>query len=134
MFEFADSSLKRLKEIHPDLQLICKRVKELSVIDFDISCGYRSEKEQKELYKKGLSQLDGIKHKSKHNYIPARAVDIYCYNGSKADYSKEKMKYMADLFLHVTETLYSKGEITNHLEWGGSWADFVDMPHYELIT
>lgn len=133
MFEWAESSKKRLKEADYDLQLICNEVKKISEIDFDISCAYRSREEQKALYKKGLSQLDGTSKKSKHNYTPSRAVDIYCYNGSKADYSHDKMHYMAGLFRAVSEDLYKRGITKNQLRWGGWWEDFPDMPHYELI-
>jgi len=133
MFKFADSSLKYLKEVDLDLQLICKGVKEVSEVDFDISCGYRSIEDQKKAYRAGKSQCDGIRKKSKHNYMPSRAVDIYCYDGKKADYSVQKMAYMAGLFRAVSADLFEQGIVKNELRWGGWWPDLVDMPHYELI-
>ena len=132
MFKFAESSLNYLKEADPELQLICQRVKELAEIDFDISCAYRSVGEQMAAYKAGTSQLDGVMNKSNHNYIPSRAVDIYCYNGKQADYSDKNMAYMAGLFHAVSVDLFERGIIKNILIWGGWWTDLVDMPHYEL--
>lgn len=132
MFKFAKSSLDKLKEVHPDLQIICHAVKKISEIDFDISCGYRSPEDQMKAYKAGKSQLDGVNFKSNHNYTPSKAVDIYCYKGKFADYDKEKMSYMAGLFHSVSDDLFKRGIIEHTLTWGGSWVDFVDMPHYEL--
>jgi len=133
MFKFAASSKRYLKECDKDLQAICKSVKIISELDFDISCGYRSLEDQKAVYNKRLSKCDGVRKKSKHNYIPSRAVDIYCYDGDKADYSKEKLSYMAGLFRAVSIDLHKRGIIKNELLWGGWWNDLKDMPHYELI-
>ncbi len=132
MFKFANSSLDKLKEVHEDLQMICGGVKEISEIDFDISCGYRSPEEQMKAYKAGKSQLDGINYLSNHNKTPAMAVDIYCYKGKFADYDKNKMLYMSELFKRVSKDLFSRGIIEHNLTWGGDWSDLVDMPHYEL--
>jgi hypothetical protein len=140
--KFAESSINMLKEADHDLQLICKGVKDVAEIDFDISCTYRSIEDQKKAYKAGRSQLDGITNKSKHNHIPARAVDIYCYNGSHADYSTKNMCYMAGVFRAVSEDLYRRGVTRTRLRWGGNWDNdgeiltdqtFDDLPHYELI-
>jgi len=133
MFKFAESSIRYLKEVDPELQLICHRVKEIAEIDFDISCGYRSIEEQKKAFKAGKSQLDGVTNKSYHNYIPSRAVDIYCYNGKQADYSGKNMAYIAGLFHAVSVDLFERGIIKNKIAWGGWWTDLVDMPHYELV-
>jgi peptidoglycan L-alanyl-D-glutamate endopeptidase CwlK len=101
--------------------------KERSEIDFDISCGNRAIAEQQELFKAGRSQLDGVNHKSKHNHYPALAVDIYAYNGKYADYSDDKMSYLAKVIKSAAEALGVK------IEWGGDWTDFKDQPHYELV-
>ena len=126
MYKYAKSSLTYLKKVHPDLRAVMMEAKNRAEIDFDISCGWRSQAEQMKAYKAGKSQLDGIRYKSKHNYIPALAVDIYAYNGAKADYSKEKLRYLTDIFKEVANGLNIK------IECGIDWDDFPDGPHVEL--
>lgn len=125
-YKYAPSSLSHLEDVHSSLKQVMLLAKERADIDFDISCGYRSISRQQELYKDGKSQLDGVTHKSKHNYLPARAVDIYAYNGKYADYDHKKMRYLADVIKQAAKDLNVK------ITWGGDWSDFVDMPHYEL--
>ena len=67
-----------------------------------------------------------MKHKSKHNYLPSLAIDLYAYKGKYADYSKHNMTYLSLLIKEVSE------EFGVEIEWGGDWKSFVDMPHYEL--
>ncbi len=125
-FKYAKSSIEKLQFVHPKLRKVMVLAKEKADIDFDISEGYRSPERQKKLYLKGRSQLDGYKHLSKHNYFPALAVDIYAYNGTNADYSKEKMLYLVSV---IKESAKSIGvDIT----CGADWKDFVDMPHIQL--
>jgi peptidoglycan L-alanyl-D-glutamate endopeptidase CwlK len=142
MFTFAKSSLKYLEKTHPDLKKICMRVKELSEIDFDISCSYRSLSEQNKLYKIGRSKIDGINNKGKHNVDPSEAVDIYSYNGSKASYDSNNLSYMAGLFRAVSQSMYQLGEISHIIRWGGNWDQdgvlitdqgFDDLPHFEIV-
>ena len=103
------------------------RAKEKAEIDFDVSCGWRSAEDQMKAFKAGKSQLDGIHYKSKHNYLPALAVDIYAYNGAKADYSAQKMKYLATIIKE------SARELNIEIECGIDWESFPDAPHYELV-
>ena len=126
-YGFAKSSVTRMKSIDPKLCALLYEVKERSEIDFDISCGYRSIEDQEMMFKTGRSQLDGVNNKSMHNFFPALAVDIYAYkHGGKADYSKKKMLYLAQVFKEAATDMKIK------IVWGGDWPDFVDMPHYQL--
>ena len=142
IYKFANSSLSHLKKVHKDLRLICEQVKSISDIDFDISCSYRSITEQNRLYKQGKSKIDGINNKGKHNTIPSEAVDIYCYNGSKASYDYNNLSYIAGLFRAVSQMMYKKYEISHIIRWGGNWnqdgvlitdQDFNDLPHFEIV-
>ena len=125
-FEFAESSIRRLKQVDHNLSAVMYEAKERSIIDFDISCGFRPVEEQNILFHEGKSQLDGVRNKSKHNYKPARAVDIYAYNGKYADYDKDKMYYLSQVIKDAAEDLGVR------ITWGGDWKSFIDMPHYEL--
>lgn len=143
-FGFAKSSEKRLKEeAAEDLRVICYTVKERSEIDFDISCCYRSLKDQNREYLKGTTTIDGINNRGKHNVKPSEAVDIYCYTdkGGRASYTVHQMAYMAGVFRAVSEELYESGITTHKIRWGGNWdqdgviitdQQFDDLPHFEI--
>lgn len=131
-FNFAASSLKYLEDVHEDLKKIMLEAKERSLIDFDISSGHRSVGEQNILFNEGKSKLNGTTHKSKHNYYPSLAVDIYAYNGRCTDYSRDKMFYLSELIKECADDLMEAHEIDHHIVWGGDWSDFIDMPHYQL--
>ena len=129
MFTYAKSSLTYLKKVHPDLRAVMMEAKNRAEIDFDISCGWRSQEDQMKAYKAGKSQLDGYKYKSKHNYEPAWAVDIYCYNGTKTDYDIGKISYIAGI---IYQSAYDLGIKIN---WGGTWlrdGKQWDIQHVEL--
>ena len=127
MYQYAPSSLTHLKQVHPDLRAVMMEAKNRAEIDFDISEGHRSQKRQLELYHAGKSQLDGYKHKSKHNFTPSLAVDIYAYKGASADYDLDKLRYLTDIFKAVAE------EFDILIECGIDWPEFVDGPHIELV-
>ncbi len=125
-YTFAPSSIRYLGQVHPLLRQVMAEVKARANIDFDISCGYRPIYKQKELYDAGRSQLDGVHHKSYHNYKPSRAVDIYAYKGKYADYDMDKLTYLTDLAKQAAE------EIGIKITCGIDWPDFVDGPHIQL--
>lgn len=111
-------------------------------IDFGISEGFRTVKRQQECYKKGLSTKDGIVNKSKHNYSPSLAVDIYPYYGGKAKWDTEHLCYLAGIIHTVSKLLFEQGKITHRIRWGGNFdmdgiilidQSFDDCPHFELI-
>lgn len=143
MFSFSNKSLERLNTCHPDLVIIMKRAIEVSNIDFGISEGYRTGARQKELYDKGLSKIDGLSRKGKHNYTPSLAVDIYAYYNGSASYDVEHLSYLAGLIHGISEVLFAEGRITHKIRWGGNWdmdgiilldQSFDDRPHFELVT
>ncbi len=129
-YRFAQSSIEYLKEVHPKLSDVMYKAKDIAVIDFDISCGYRTIEEQYRLFNLGRSTLDGRTNMSMHNFKPALAVDIYAYRGKYTDYSRKNMEYLSTVIKKAADVLGIK------IVWGGDWtiADdgIVDMPHYEL--
>ena len=86
MFEFGKISITKLITVHPKLREVCNLAIIISNQDFSIIEGYRSVERQQILYKQGrtepgkiVTKIDGIKKKSKHNYIPSLAVDVAPY-------------------------------------------------------
>jgi len=142
MFKFGKSSLAKKKTIHCELEAILEMAILRSMIDFGISEGRRSLARQKELYDQGLSKIDGIKKKGKHNMNPSMAVDIYAFVNGKASYELHDMCYLAGVITGVASALYNKGIITHKVRWGGNWdmdgviikdQTFQDLCHFELV-
>ena len=115
----------------------------ISDVDFGIAEGYRSVEDQQKYYREGKSKIDGITQKSKHNYNPSMAVDIYPYFDGKAQWEKEHSSYLAGLIHAIAEMLYNENEITHKVRWGGNWdmdgiilidQSFDDRPHFELVN
>lgn len=139
---FSERSLERLSTCHADLQLVMNTAIGISRVDFGIAEGHRSVERQTELYKKGFSQKDGIAFRSKHNYEPSRAVDIYSWVNGMTNYRLDIMTYLAGLIEGTSEILYAAKQINHRVRWGGNWdmdgeiitdQTFIDTPHYELI-
>ena len=134
--QFSQSSQKNLATCDVRLQVIMKRALEVSKIDFGISCGYRSVEDQKKAFEAGKSRIDGVTQKSKHNYSPALAVDIFGSLNGKSVYTVPVMSYLAGVIEAVAN------DIGTPVRWGGNWdqdgeiitdQDFDDLPHFELV-
>lgn len=93
-----------------------------------LTCTYRPNAEQTELYasgrtKKGKILTNAKAGQSPHNYSPSMALDIAFKDSNGAvDWSEHLFKKFADLL----------SEITKQVVWGGSWQGFKDLPHFEL--
>lgn len=141
-FKFGATSSQRLSNCHKDIITVMNEVIKVTDIDFGIACGYRSVKEQQELYNQGrnkagaiVTYVDGIKMKSKHNAIPSLAVDIYAYVDGKATWDEKYLYYLGGVIMLIAK----QKNIT--LRWGGNWdrdatmddQRFNDLPHFELL-
>lgn len=142
MFKFGKISKQRLSTCHPDIQLIMDTFISLSLIDFGIAEGYRSIEDQIKYFKQGKSKIDGYKRRSKHNYKPSLAVDIYPFFNGKAQWDNEHLSYLAGGIHAVSEMLLKENKTTHRIRWGGNWdmdgkilidQSFDDRPHFELI-
>jgi peptidoglycan L-alanyl-D-glutamate endopeptidase CwlK len=95
--------------------------------DLMLTCVYRSPEEQQRLYAQGrtmpgqiVTELDGVKKKSNHNVLPARAVDFCVVIHGKVSWDVAEYEPVGAL-----------AEVRG-LVWGGSWPNFKDAPHIEL--
>ena len=140
---FSKSSLKELDSCHPDLKLIACTALQSSQVDFKITEGHRTRERQNELYKEGLTTIDGIKKKGKHNYSPSRAFDIAVVTGSQLSWDRGSLIFLAGVILSVGSSLYVTGAVSHKLRWGGNWdgdgiiikdQNFIDLPHFELLN
>jgi len=142
MYKFGQTSKQRLSTCHIDLQHILNRAIEISDIDFGVAEGNRSIEKQQQYYKEGKTTLDGVNQKSKHNYMPSLAVDIFPYFNNGINWDNEHMSYLAGIIHAVAEMLYEQKVISHKIRWGGNWdmdgvilldQKFDDRPHFELI-
>jgi peptidoglycan L-alanyl-D-glutamate endopeptidase CwlK len=152
------NSLERYNTLHPDLQTIIDWGMKYCRIDISITEGHRSIQKQSEYYKRGrqyigdewivfnekqiITNCDGIRVKSNHNYNPSMAFDYCAYvkDKPKLRYDIAHITYISGSFVTISEILYDQGLIEHKLRWGGNWekdgdlsnSKWYDRPHLEL--
>jgi len=144
-YSFSQSSLDKMKKVHPKLVEVMKAAITNSPFDFRITAGARTTEEQFALYQIGRSKTgrivtncDGKRAKSNHQIKSdgfGHAVDIFpcgvIENGvyrkftSAEGYDEKKLKLIAN---HILAVAKSKNI---NIEWGGNWK-MNDTPHFEL--
>lgn len=129
MPELDELSAQRLATCHEDLQRLVREV--ARHIPVRVTCGYRSPEEQERLYR--LGKTKARPGQSKHNVMPARAVDIVPL---PVDWKAlPRWYYFGGFVKGVAAALGIR------VRWGGDWDDdhdpsntrFFDGPHFELI-
>lgn len=127
MFKLSARSKRHLEGVDPRLTKIICRALELTNVDFGIpiSGGKRTSEQQQELFKQGLSTLNGTTRKSKHQ--SGLAVDVFAYVDGQTSYD------YGDMAMIAAAMLQAAGEYGVQLKWGGHWKSFKDMPHYEIV-
>jgi peptidoglycan LD-endopeptidase CwlK len=143
MYKFSNKSKERLNTCHEDLRLIANIAIKRSQIDFGIAEGHRSVERQYDLYKAGLSKIDGVNKRGKHNYKPSLAFDIYAWVNGRSSYDQRYIIFIAGVILAVAKELKEQGRIETELRWGGNWdgdgqiindQSFNDLVHFEIKT
>lgn len=116
----APRSIKCLEGVHPDIAAVVRRADELGA-RFHITCGLRTEDEQRRLVKAGKSRTMKSRHLTGH------AVDfVVAEPGGGVSYDHGDMEACAAIFKRAAS------ELGIAIEWGGDWKSFVDTPHIEL--
>ena len=126
MAKFGKKSRAVLDTCHPDLQKLLNEV--VKEFDCTVIQGNRSVQEQETLYVAGKTKV----RFSKHNYIPAVAVDVTPY---PVDFDNtDRHYYFGGYVLAVAKHLGL------NIRWGGDWNsdthtkdnNFDDLPHFEI--
>ena len=126
--EFKQSSLSKLKGVHPDLVRVVKRCAadwSDKQFTFGITCGVRTLEEQKVLVAKGASKT----LKSRHIPAPngfSHAIDVVALIDGAVIWDWPLYDKIA-----VAMKKAAKAEKVP-IEWGGDWVSFKDGPHYQL--
>ena len=144
-YSFAQSSLDKMKKVHPKLVEVMKAAIENSPYDFRITSGARTTEEQKALFALGrtkpgkiVTYANGVTSKSNHQIKSdgfGHAVDIFLTgvyeNGSYRKFSEQEgydVKRLKDVADHILSVAKSKNI---NVGWGGNWKK-KDTPHFEL--
>ena len=92
-----------------------------------LTCTYRSDEEQAQLYAQGRSTsgkiVTNIKKGGKHNLLPSKAFDIaFKKVDGSLDWSTINFKNFATIVKRLNTLV----------KWGGDWKTFKDYPHFEI--
>ena len=119
-FSLSNRSLGRLDGVHPDLAKVVKRAIEITPIDFGVTQGVRSIKEQALLVARGASQTMKSRHLTGH------AVDVVAY-------FEGDVSWHGPLYYRIADAMKKAAlELNVNIEWGGDWRSFFDGPHFQL--
>jgi len=150
-FALSQRSLGRLDGVKNELHSVVTTAIGLTNVDFGVTCGLRTEKEQEDLVARGASQT----MKSKH--LTGDAVDVVAYiGGSRISWELNLYDDIADAFKEasVREGVGIKWGASWHIpdlrDWEGTAEEammayidlrrsqgrrpFIDAPHFELST
>lgn len=99
-----------------------------------ITCTYRSGEEQEELFKQIPKITNARAGKSPHNFNPSFAFDIaFITVAKKIDWAMINFRNFAALITDPAFEFYDRElKTTLKIEWGGSWVQFPDSPHFQL--
>jgi peptidoglycan L-alanyl-D-glutamate endopeptidase CwlK len=149
-FALSQRSLGRLDGVNNKLHSVVTTAIGLTNVDFGVTCGLRTEKEQEDLVARGASKT----MKSKH--LTGDAVDVVAYIGSRISWETNLYDDIADAFKEasVREGVGIKWGASWHIpdlrDWEGTAEEammayidlrrsqgrrpFIDAPHFELVT
>ena len=150
-FTLSQRSLGRLDGVNNKLHSVVTTAIGLTNVDFGVTCGLRTEKEQEDLVARGASKT----MKSKH--LTGDAVDVVAYiGGSRISWELNLYDDIADAFKEasVREGVGIRWGASWHIpdlrDWEGtaeeareSYIDlrksqsrkyFLDCPHFELVS
>lgn len=137
---FGKRSKDNLVGVHPDLVRLMEAAIINSPIDFTITEGVRTAKEQQVLYAQGrttkgpiVTTKDGVKNKSNHQIKAdgfGHAVDLYPYVDGKLQVTdKDTVGNLKKIAAHIKKVATS---MRIGITWGGDWKSPYDPPHFEL--
>ena len=139
---FGPASLGHLGTCHANLNTVARYAILHTPYDFSIIEGKRSTERQQQLFADGLTEMDGIIKKGKHQADPlSRAFDFVPYPEVMHGVNVWKEKINTQRWCLVAGIIMSAGMACGiPLIWGGDWnsdssnADqkFHDLGHIEL--
>ena len=140
----SSSSRNNLEGVKTAIILLIERSLKKSPYDFGIpkDGGKRTKERQQYLYSIGrtieldkgiVTNLDGIKKKSIHQF--GMAFDIFLYDDHGACWScLGKYEDIAEVIKTEFTLMQKEGHFCKceKLVWGGDWKSFQDLPHFQI--
>ena len=124
MYKFGTRSKSNLVGVKTSLVNVANRALEIcyerGFCDFGISCGVRTEDEQREMFKNGNSKTMNSRH------LTGDAIDVFAIVNGQVDWS---WKHYEDIFKAFEQACL---ELNIDVEWGGNWESFKDGCHYQI--
>ena len=140
MYKFGKRSLDNLVGVHTNLVKVMTEAIKTSPVDFTITEGVRTAKEQQALYAQGrtkkgpiVTNKNGTTNKSNHQTKSdgyGHAVDLYpFFEGSVQVQHKDTIARLKQIAAHIKSVAKKLGI---GITWGGDWKSPYDPPHFEL--
>lgn len=161
-YSLGAKSRAELAGVHPDLVRVVKRAIQITTQDFSIHDGLRTDAEQVEYVRRGVSRTLNSKHKKQRSTGYGHAVDAVPFVNGKLRWEWGPIYHIA------AAVLVASLEEGVSLRWGGVWdralsdlapagtqiadlpdalatavrrycdrhpgSDFIDGPHFELLA
>jgi peptidoglycan LD-endopeptidase CwlK len=125
-YQLSPNSLRRLVGVHPDLVRVVKTAIAISRQDFSVIEGVRTYEKQREYFRAGKSRTMNSRHLTGH------AVDLMPWGDFDRDGDFEGSWELAH-FYPLNDAMQQAARTCGvKVTWGGSWASFVDAPHFEI--
>ena len=154
-FHLSTRSLGRLEGVHPAMADTVKMAIKRTKIDFGVTCGLRTRKEQERLVAMGRSQTMNSKHIPQADGM-SHAVDLVAYDGPEPVWELNMYDDICDAMAAAAR------EVGCNIKWGAAWSEgsitgyvgsaedamnaytdlrrsqgrrpFIDAPHFELMV
>jgi len=110
-FNLSSRSLKKLNGVDDNLVEVVKLAIGYTEVDFGVTYGMRTLKEQQKLFDSGRSQT----MKSKH--LDGRAVDLVAYFGKKVSWELNVYDEICDAMSEAAE------QVGIPIKWGAAWSE-----------
>ena len=123
-YKLGRKSQSELVGVHPDLVRVVHRAIEITDQDFTVFDGIRTPADQRALYNRGASQIDGYRRIGKHQKQPSgygEAVDLVPWINGKPVWDWGAIYVIADAVVDAAR------DLSVPLRWGGCWLPINDL-------
>lgn len=125
-FKLSIASEAKLLGVHTELVRVVRAAIAITKTDFTVVEGLRTREKQREYFLAGKSKTMNSRHLTGH------AVDLMPYGDFDGDGDFEGSWELAK-FYPLNDAMQEAARACGvKITWGGSWATFVDAPHFEL--
>ena len=118
MYKLGSRSRSELQGVHPKLVSVVEKAISISEQDFTVFDGMRTAADQRALYNRGSSQIDGYRRTGKHQKQTdgyGHAVDLVPWINGRAVWDWDAIYVIADSVVSAAR------DFNVDLRWGGCW-------------